>query len=143
MAKVQLKSLASQQMNRDRVAGEGIHHEHLESLWRFLLQGQSRITQDDVDLRFRVAEKAEILIRDLHNHRIDLIKLIAITRSSIGCKRASPESDHSHLQRGCDSRRLQGYPDAGVWTVIGGGLVSAGRRKELQPVIDRTVHQLL
>src|SRR5712671_7940356 len=91
MAQIQRESLARQQMYRNRIPGKRVDRQNVELLRLLILQGNARVSQDNVDPRGRVAEIAERTLRDGNNLRIDFVKAKIIAGLSVSRQRTNAQ----------------------------------------------------
>src|SRR6266404_5567157 len=78
-------------MYRNRVAGKRVDRQNVELLRLLILQGNARVSQDNVDPRGRVAEIAERTLRDGNHLWIDFVKAKIIAGLSVSRQRTSAQ----------------------------------------------------
>src|SRR5205809_1176954 len=124
MTKVELKSLDGQQVNRDGIAGEGVYREQIKLLARQAFQRKASVSQFERDACLGISQKTKVLLRDLHNKRIDLIERALVSRAAIRRNSAHAEANDSYAQRTARGQRRERYANSGIRTVIRNGLIA-------------------
>ena len=100
---VERDGLGSEQVQRDGVAGEGVDGEDVELLRSFASKRGAGVAFGEGDLRSRVAEVGEEVLRDGEDERVDLVEADAVARAAVGGERAGAEADDADVAR--DGRR--------------------------------------
>src|ERR1700723_4612909 len=114
-------------MNRDRISGECVDGEYVESLRRLSLKRQSCVSHDNVDFRWRVPQIRKFLVGEMDVQRIDLVKPVMIAWLPVRCNCAGAKSDHRHLQCILSMSCSQRDADSRVLSVIRGRPAPAAR----------------
>src|ERR1700693_1429635 len=93
LPEVNREAFAREQMNRDSVAGEGVHGDHIVILRRLPLHRQPRIAHQYLMIALAIVEESEPTGRDLKIERVDLIDAKEIARPAIAERHACAQSD--------------------------------------------------
>src|SRR5580700_5684862 len=100
MTQIESEGLASQQMQGNGVAGEGVQHEHVEVLGLGLaFQRQPRVAMDNFNPASTSLEKMKLGASNAFHVFVDFIELERISLTGIGGKCANAESDDTHSAR--------------------------------------------
>src|SRR5579871_6662324 len=86
-------------MDRDGIAGEGVYRDHIELLRWLALERQASIAQQYLRRAGAIPEESEAVAGDIHNQRIDLIKLERIASAAIGSLHSRTESNQTRPHR--------------------------------------------
>ena len=142
VAKVNLHRLAGEQMGRHRVSAEGIQHQHIELLRRFIFQRKPRVTGNHLDLGSTVGQKREVIFRKFDHCGIYLIEPIIVGGASVDGDRASAHSDRADVLRAAAMfvEPAQGVSDAAGLVIVGRRLPPAIGGIELHTVDDLSMH---
>jgi len=126
-------------MRRHRIARKRVDQEQIEILRRFSLQGDARITGDDLDLRQRAAQETEPAPGEVDHVWIDLVEAYALSGAAVRRERACAEANHADRARALLVTTAQ---SAGLWALgrISHLLLLARARFEvLEPRISKQV----
>ena len=123
---VQRHRLTREEMHRDRVAVEGVDHQHVVAPLGSALQEQPAITERHFDGRGRILDEAELSMRSGDDRIVDLVKAVAVAGLAVGGNRAGAQADCAHLDRPV-GQRAQQPADAGANTVVAGAGAAARR----------------
>src|SRR3954467_11443370 len=112
---IDAERLAGDEVHRDGVARESVDREHVEVLRRLSLEREPRIAQRNLDLRRAVGEEAELLPRELHHARVNVVEAVdvagpAVRRDGSGAQTDDADADRAALvarfDRDADARGL-------------------------------------
>src|SRR5260370_27774007 len=99
-------------MQWDGVAGEGIDGEDVELLWGFARERGAGVAVGDGELRGRVAEVGEEVLRDGLDQRVDLVETDVVAGVSVGSKRSCAEADNADVA--CARAAAEAQSEAGT-----------------------------
>src|SRR5690349_9567185 len=129
-------------MDRNGIAGERVHREDIEALWRLAFQCQPRVAQQYGGRTGTIGEKSEFPARDLDIERIDFIEAKCVAGTAIASDHARAESDHTDPHRSLLFKILNGPANAGRRPVVSGRRAAELRVRDLRAVIDGAVYQV-
>src|SRR6056297_4073126 len=109
-------------MGGDRIAAEGIQHQHVIRFILLAFQDQSAIACDTFDLRSRLIEETKMLLGQFDDVRIDFNKIAMVAGTAIGSQHTASQSDATKSQRTALADRSQYASDSAVWAVVDGRL---------------------
>src|SRR6266699_3906556 len=83
MATVELKSLDGQQVDGNGISAESIHRQEIQMLRWLAFQGQTRVAQFNGDVRFRIPQKTEVLLCEVHNQGVNIVESVVVPRPAV------------------------------------------------------------
>src|SRR5579871_3497767 len=98
MAKVELKRLARQQMDRNRIAGKGVHCEDVVVLRALAFHRKARVAHHHFSLRLAFGKKPELSACYVDDQRIDFVEAVEIASSSVSRYRTCTQPDYPDAQ---------------------------------------------
>src|ERR1051326_4108748 len=139
-------------MDRDGIAGEGVHRQHVElpgsKLVPFSLHGNASITEDNLDSGRGFFSISEIFIRQPDDFRVYFIKTDGVARFSISGYCSCPQSDNSYSQMmiagglgPAPGMIKERGPDAAVCAIIRSGPIAFRWILQLEAMIDSPMHE--
>src|SRR6185312_14970955 len=142
MPKVSLERFNSKHMHGYRIPGEYVDHQQIELLIGLAFERQAPVAQRDFDLRRGIIEIAELTVRELDHHRVDLVDPDGVAWASISRQCACAEPDDADPPRHARGAVRERLPDpAGRAEVFDGALVVL-RAQHLDAVVDAAVQKL-
>ena len=97
MTLVEGHGLPGEQVQRNRVAIEGINHEHVEVLCRLRYERCAGIPLDDAGGRRGLPNIGEQAMRDDRNRRVNFVKRDAVARIAVGSDGSSTEANDADV----------------------------------------------
>ena len=108
LAKVELECLLGEQVRGNRIAAEGVEHDHVETPVRQLAQRRSARLLERFRLALRIANEVEVarLGSGPNDGGIDFEKRVMLSGQTVGGQAARAEADEPDSQVGLDPRPL-------------------------------------
>ena len=90
---------AGDQVDRDGIAGEGVHEEEVEVLGWFAFEGETAVAEDCGDCSGSFSEEGEVIAGDVEDLGIDLVETVIVFFAGVTEKRAAAETENADLVR--------------------------------------------
>src|SRR6187549_2496095 len=123
-------------MDRNGIAGEGIHEEEIEILRRVPFQRKASVSQDFGNLGRRLGHEREVRLGDVEDLRVDLVETVVVALAAITKQRAAAETNDADLSRHAFGACQRSSAGAALAAKVAGGDHAAGGIEQLLPVVD-------
>src|SRR5437764_13399904 len=139
VAAIKLERLAGEQVNRDSIAGEGVNHQNVILLWRFIGEREAGVTGHDLHPGGCLTQIGKQIARNGLYCWIDFIKTKDVAFAAISGESAGAKPDNSHTPRPRSAAEIERQANPGIVSIVTCGPHAALRSINLGAVLDGAV----